>query len=110
MGPRMTVLEALTLGAHARRAWPRRHETVQQVFALFPRLAKRRHQRCNTLSGGERQMAAIGAGLMGRPTLLMLDEPTLDLAPKIRLDLVAGISTLQFGVPVWWISRLQSSW
>jgi branched-chain amino acid transport system ATP-binding protein len=89
--PRMTVLEALTLGAYAKRAWPRRYETIEQVFALFPRLAERRHQRCNTLSGGERQMAAIGAGLMGRPTLLMLDEPTLGLAPKIRLDLVRAI-------------------
>jgi branched-chain amino acid transport system ATP-binding protein len=92
--PRMTVLEALTLGAYAKRAWPRRHETIEQVFALFPRLAERRHQRCNTLSGGERQMAAIGAGLMGRPTLLMLDEPTLGLAPKIRLDLVRAIQAI----------------
>ena len=90
----MSVLEALTLGAYTRSAWARRRETVEQVFALFPRLAERRHQRCNTLSGGERQMAAIGAGLMGRPALLMLDEPTLGLAPKVRLDLVRAIQEI----------------
>jgi branched-chain amino acid transport system ATP-binding protein len=89
--PRMTVFEVLTLGAYSKRAWSRRRETIEQVFALFPRLAERREQRCNTLSGGERQMAAIGAGLMGRPDLLMLDEPTLGLAPKVRLDLVKAI-------------------
>ena len=92
--PRMTVLEALTLGAYSKRAWGRRGKTIEHVFALFPRLAERRHQRCNTLSGGERQMAAIGAGLMGCPQLLMLDEPTLGLAPKVRSDLVKAIRTI----------------
>jgi branched-chain amino acid transport system ATP-binding protein len=92
--PRMTVLEALTLGAYGERAWPHRRQTLDQVFALFPRLAERRHQRCNTLSGGERQMAAIGAGLMGRPLLLMLDEPTLGLAPKLRADLAKAIHAI----------------
>ncbi len=87
--PRMSVQEALTLGAYSRRAWPQRHKTMEQVFAIFPRLAERREQRCNTLSGGERQMAAIGAGLMGCPRLLMLDEPTLGLAPKLRSELAA---------------------
>ena len=90
----MTVLEALTLGAYSKRAWGRRGKTIEHVFALFPRLAERRHQRCNTLSGGERQMAAIGAGLMGCPQLLMLDEPTLGLAPKVRSDLVKAIRTI----------------
>jgi branched-chain amino acid transport system ATP-binding protein len=89
--PRMTVLEALTLGAYAKRAWGVRRSTIERVFALFPRLAERRHQQCNTLSGGERQMAAIGAGLMSCPRLLMLDEPTLGLAPKIRADLAKAI-------------------
>lgn len=92
--PRMTVLEALTLGAHSKRAWPHRRQTLEQVFVLFPRLAERRHQLCNTLSGGERQMAAIGAGLMGRPQLLMLDEPTLGLAPKLRADLAKAIHAI----------------
>ncbi len=89
--PRMTVLEVLTLGAYSKRAWGERHTTMEHVFALFPRLAERRHQRCNTLSGGERQMAAIGAGLMGCPQLLMLDEPTLGLAPKLRSELAKAI-------------------
>jgi branched-chain amino acid transport system ATP-binding protein len=89
--PRMTVLETLTLGAYSRRAWSQRHRTIDKVFAIFPRLAERRHQRCNTLSGGERQMAAIGAGLMGCPQLMMLDEPTLGLAPKLRSDLSKAI-------------------
>ncbi|HWJ72269.1 MAG TPA: ABC transporter ATP-binding protein [Kaistia sp.] len=92
--PRMTVLEALTLGAYSRRAWPRRRATMEQVFSLFPRLAERRAQRCNTLSGGERQMAAIGAGLMGCPKLLMLDEPTLGLAPKLRAELAQAIHAI----------------
>jgi branched-chain amino acid transport system ATP-binding protein len=92
--PLMTVLEVLTLGAYSRRAWGQRHKTMEHVFAIFPRLAERRHQRCNTLSGGERQMAAIGAGLMGCPQLLMLDEPTLGLAPKLRADLVKAIHAI----------------
>lgn len=92
--PRMTVLETLTLGAYSARAWGQRHKTIDQVFAIFPRLAERRHQRCNTLSGGERQMAAIGAGLMGCPRLLMLDEPTLGLAPKLRADLAKAIHAI----------------
>lgn len=97
--PRMSVLEALTLGAYPRAAWPHRRQTLDQVFSIFPRLAERRGQNCSTLSGGERQMAAIGVGLMGRPKLLMLDEPTLGLAPKIReelahqIHLVAGTGT-----------------
>ena len=89
--PGMTVMEALTLGAYAKRAWGERRRTLEEVFHIFPRLAERRRQRCNTLSGGERQMAAIGAGLMGRPRLLMLDEPTLGLAPKLRATLAKAI-------------------
>lgn len=92
--PRMTVLEALTLGAYSRSAWPRRRESLDEVFEVFPRLAERRRQNCSTLSGGERQMAAIGVGLMGRPKLLMLDEPTLGLAPKIRAELATQIGRI----------------
>ncbi|BDA86554.1 ABC transporter ATP-binding protein [Aureimonas sp. SA4125] len=90
--PRMTVLEALTLGAYPRAAWPHRRASLDKVFAIFPRLAERRSQACRTLSGGERQMAAIGVGLMGCPRLLMLDEPTLGLAPKIRQELAQRIA------------------
>jgi branched-chain amino acid transport system ATP-binding protein len=89
--PRMTVLEALTLGAYRKAAWSRRRETLDKVFAIFPRLAERRSQNCRTLSGGERQMAAIGVGLMAMPRLLMIDEPTLGLAPKIRQELARQI-------------------
>ncbi len=85
--PRMTVLEALTLGAYRKAAWPHRRATLEKVFCIFPRLAERRSQYCKTLSGGERQMAAIGVGLMAMPDLLMLDEPTLGLAPRIRQEL-----------------------
>ena len=92
--PRMTVLEALTLGAYTRRAWPRRRETLEKVLTLFPRLAERQSQHCNTLSGGERQMAAISIGLMSCPRLLMLDEPTLGLAPKIREELARRIHVI----------------
>jgi len=90
--PRMTVLEALTLGAYRKAAWPHRKASLDKVFSIFPRLAERRSQHCRTLSGGERQMAAIGVGLMGMPRLLMLDEPTLGLAPKIRLELARQIA------------------
>jgi branched-chain amino acid transport system ATP-binding protein len=89
--PRMSVQEALTLGAYTKRAWPRRKESLDKVLTIFPRLAERRSQRCNTLSGGERQMAAIGIGLMGCPQLLILDEPTLGLAPRIRAELAKSI-------------------
>lgn len=90
--PRMTVLEALTLGAYRADAWSARKSSLDTVFSIFPRLAERRAQNCRTLSGGERQMAAIGVGLMGKPKLLMLDEPTLGLAPKIRKDLARQIA------------------
>lgn len=92
--PNMSVGEALTLGAYVGRAWNNRNATLEQVFALFPRLAERRKQNCRTLSGGERQMASIGVGLMGQPRLLILDEPTLGLAPKIRKELATKIKTI----------------
>jgi branched-chain amino acid transport system ATP-binding protein len=87
----MSVLENLELGAYSRRNWDQRKQNMADVLDLFPRLAERITQDCRTLSGGERQMLAIGVGLMGNPKLLMLDEPSLGLAPKIKDELAKAI-------------------
>lgn len=79
----MTVLENLELGAYSGRARESRFKTMNRVFELFPILAERQKQRANTMSGGQQQMLAIGRAMMGLPKLLMLDEPSLGLAPLI---------------------------
>jgi branched-chain amino acid transport system ATP-binding protein len=78
--PRMSVRENLDLGAYRRRG-PEVAEDLDRVFALFPRLQEREKQKAGTMSGGEQQMLAIGRALMARPRLLMLDEPSMGIAP-----------------------------
>jgi branched-chain amino acid transport system ATP-binding protein len=100
--PDMSVLENLEMGAYQRNAWKHRGETLKNVYEIFPRLEERASQIVSTLSGGEKQMVAISRGLMSRPKLLMLDEPSYGLAPKavseifkvIRLLPAQGITVL----------------
>ena len=81
--PTMTVLENLEMGAQFLRTRKVQRETIEQVFTYFPRLKERLKQKAGTLSGGEQQMLAMGRGLMSLPALMMLDEPSLGLAPVL---------------------------
>jgi branched-chain amino acid transport system ATP-binding protein len=91
--PNMTVGENLDLGCY-RRARKRRAQNRERVFGIFPRLAERQAQSAGTLSGGEQQMLAIGRGLMAEPKLLILDEPSLGLSPKLVEELFALIRSI----------------
>ena len=92
----MSVEDNLVLGAYLHRARRdgRSRADLDRVYALFPRLLERRHQEARTLAGGERQMLALGRALMARPRLLMLDEPSLGLAPRIVGEMFQVISRL----------------
>jgi branched-chain amino acid transport system ATP-binding protein len=90
--PNLSVEENLALGAFNARARPYRKATLEEIYRLFPRLAERRKQPAGLMSGGEQQMLAIGRALMAKPDLLLLDEPSLGLAPKIVLSVLETIS------------------
>jgi branched-chain amino acid transport system ATP-binding protein len=92
--PNLTVLENLELGAFA-RAREQRADNIERAFTLFPRLRERVRQQAGTLSGGEQQMLAIGRGLMAQPRLLILDEPSLGLAPLLVEELFELIGRLR---------------
>ncbi len=86
---RMTVMENLQMGGYSRKDKAGLHEDYERVFDLFPRLRERRNQAGGTLSGGEQQMLAMGRALMTRPTLLLLDEPSMGLAPILVEEIFA---------------------
>ncbi|MGH7285183.1 MAG: ABC transporter ATP-binding protein [Polyangiaceae bacterium] len=92
--PNLTVRENLELGAYGHRDAKAMKETEQGVVALFPRLGERMQQSGQTLSGGEQQMLAIGRALMARPSLLLLDEPSLGIAPKLTELIFEAISAI----------------
>jgi branched-chain amino acid transport system ATP-binding protein len=92
--PSMTVRDNLELGARTPESRRRRAETLQEVYAMFPRLGERHAQLAGTLSGGEQQMAAIGRALMARPRILMLDEPSLGLAPVVVAAIFENLVTI----------------
>lgn len=87
----MTVLDNLVVGAHNSRARGHVAETLEKVYGLLPRLKERQNQTAMTLSGGEQQMVAIGRGLMARPKLLMLDEPSAGLSPRYVIEIFETI-------------------
>jgi branched-chain amino acid transport system ATP-binding protein len=93
--PELSIEHNLHVGAHLRRDKADIRDDLDQVFALFPRLKERRRQRAESLSGGEQQMLALGRAIMSRPRLMLLDEPSLGLAPTIVEDVARAILSLR---------------
>ena len=93
--PDMSVRENLEMGAYPYHAWKQKQETLKQVYEIFPRLREREGQLARTLSGGEKQMLAMGRGLMSKPRLCMFDEPSYGLAPILLLELFRVIKSLR---------------
>jgi branched-chain amino acid transport system ATP-binding protein len=91
----MSVRENLEMGAYSPEAWKKRKETLEQVYQVFPVLKERRKQSAKKLSGGERQMVAIGRGLMSNPRLCMFDEPSYGLAPKLFSEVLEIVKHLR---------------
>ena len=91
----MTVRENLEMGAYSRPAWKHMNETLHDVCQIFPLLKEREKQLARTLSGGERQMLAMGRGLMSRPKLLIIDEPSYGLAPRLVAEVFSVVSSLR---------------
>jgi branched-chain amino acid transport system ATP-binding protein len=92
--PRMNVKDNLLLGGRNKRARTRVAQNLEKVYGLFPVLKKRAAQEAGTLSGGEQQMVAIGRGLMARPRVLLLDEPSLGLAPLLVKEIFESLTLL----------------
>jgi branched-chain amino acid transport system ATP-binding protein len=104
--PEMTVLENLELGAYFKHARKKISETLQWVFVLFPRLEERKFQLAGTLSGGEQQMLTVGRGLMSLPRLLLIDEPSMGLAPILVAELFRTIRKInQEGMTVFLVEQ-----
>jgi branched-chain amino acid transport system ATP-binding protein len=93
--PEMTVYENLGMGAYVKSAWRERASKLKQVEELFPWLSERKDQLARTLSGGERRMLALARGLMGRARMLLIDEPSLGLAPRITEEIYEAIRLIK---------------
>jgi branched-chain amino acid transport system ATP-binding protein len=91
----MSVRENLEMGAYARNVWKNKEKTLEEVYKIFPSLKERRNQLARTLSGGEQQMVAMGRGLMSRPKLCIIDEPSNGLAPLVVMEVFQIVRRLR---------------